>query len=133
MGHVLLDLDRSWAVYNSGDYHRFGPKVIGAPIPAMTAKVQALLEAGKEVRIFTARVNDVIFFNQAGLNSTEYLLDCEIRIAISTWCLEQIGRYLMITNSKTHEADELWDDRARQLIPNTGEFITDFPGLFDAW
>lgn len=35
-----------------------------------------------------------------------------------------IGRVLPITNIKDYQMIELWDDRAVQVIPNTGQPVT---------
>lgn len=43
-----------------------------------------------------------------------------IREMIESWCVEHIGHKLPITNVKDYGMIELWDDRAVQVIPNTG-------------
>lgn len=44
-----------------------------------------------------------------------------VRAHIERWCLEHIGIVLPVTNVKDYGMIELWDDRAVQVIPNTGE------------
>lgn len=40
---------------------------------------------------------------------------------IENWCLKHIGRKLVVTNVKDFDLLELWDDRAVQVIMNSGE------------
>src|SRR6185295_15163214 len=81
---------------------------IGEPVPAMLERVKEWLDAGIEVRIFTARVC------RTGDELTEALQP------IQCWCLEHIGCVLPVTNVKDFGMVELWDDRAVQVEPNTG-------------
>lgn len=91
-----------------------GPDVIGAPIPRMVARVRRWLDEGKAVKIFTARVS---------VDATEESMHEAIiaKRAIRDWCFKHIGQELPVTCKKDHGMVELWDDRAIQLIPNTGE------------
>jgi len=41
--------------------------------------------------------------------------------AIHQWCILHIGKQLRITCKKDYKMIELWDDRAVQVIPNTGK------------
>ena len=66
------------------------------------------MEEGHDVRIFTARV------------SHPDQVDAAVE-TIETWCLEHIGVVLPITNVKDYAMIELWDDRAVQVVTNTGE------------
>jgi hypothetical protein len=107
MGWIGVDLDGTIAHYDGWK----GPAHIGAPIPAMVERVQAWLKAGRQVKIFTARVgpqkdvNDII----------------RAREAIVKWCQVHIGQELEITATKDFACVEIYDDRAIQVIPNTGE------------
>ena len=101
-GWIGVDLDGTLAHYGGWQ----GPDHIGAPIAPMVERVKDWLAAGKDVRIFTARVA----FDEAG----------EARTAIQAWCLRHIGTELPITNVKDYGMVELWDDRAVQIITNTG-------------
>ena len=51
---IGVDLDGTLARYEQYE----GPMSIGEPIPEMVDRVKAWLAAGREVRIFTARVSD---------------------------------------------------------------------------
>jgi hypothetical protein len=87
-----------------------GPDIIGPPIPWMLKRVQRWLEEGQDVRIFTARVS-------------ESHPDEERRVAqeaIEHWCEHHLGRLLLVTYKKDAYMIEFWDDRAIQVIPNTG-------------
>ena len=104
-------------------YHNFkGAGVLGAPIPLMVDRVKKWLAEGKDVRIFTARVwhPDVT----SRVSEHEYNSRCaearEARIAIKQWCYDQFGRELPITCEKDYGCIEIWDDRAVQVIKNTG-------------
>lgn len=106
-GWIGVDLDGTIARYDGW----VGPQHIGAPIPRMVNRVKAWLAQGQEVRIFTARV---------ACDKEELGPVIE---AIEAWCVEHIGRTLPITNVKDFRMVELWDDRAVQVVPNTGEAV----------
>lgn len=105
-GWIGVDLDGTLARYEGWK----GTNHIGNPIPKMIERVKQWIEEGKEVRIFTARIADT---------NNDRNID-EVRILIEEWCYENIGKVLPITNVKDHGMIELWDDRAVQIIPNTG-------------
>lgn len=117
-GIIAVDLDGTLARYDhwQGEYH------IGEPIPEMVNRVKQWLAAGRDVRIFTARV---------------YGPDAESkRRVIEDWCRRYIGRVLPITCQKDPAMTEIWDDRAIQVLKNTGQpvkFAQDGePGRYDA-
>lgn len=100
-GWIGVDLDGTLAEYTGWK----GRTHIGRPIPAMRVRVLRWLAEGRDVRIFTARV-------------------CEDRpevvAAIEKWCIRHLRQKLPITNVKDFAMVEMWDDRAVQVIPNTG-------------
>jgi hypothetical protein len=98
-GWVGVDLDGTLAEYGGWQ----GAGVIGRPIIAMQERVRGWIAAGVDVRIFTARAGDPTSAS-----------------AIRLWCLEHLGRALTVTATKDFQMIELWDDRAVQVIPNTG-------------
>ena len=109
-GWIGVDLDGTLAHYESF----IGPEHIGAPIPAMVERVQRWLADGYEVRIFTARVSHD--------ETMPRIRDAAAAMkAIRLWCREHIGVELRVTNVKDYAMIELWDDRAVQVSPNTGE------------
>lgn len=103
-GWIGVDLDGTLAHYD----HWAGPTHIGPPISVMVERVKKWLVDGYEVRIFTARISDPVYRHM-------------IRTAIQDWTEEYIGRKLEVTNIKDYNMLELWEDRAVQVIPNTGE------------
>ena len=104
-GWIGVDLDGTVAHYESKQFPE-----IGRPIAPMVARIKAWLAEGVDVRIFTARVCDG---------------DPETVLAIQKWCAEHIGQVLPVTNVKDYAMVELWDDRAVQVIPNTGRTLAD--------
>ncbi len=108
-GWVGFDLDSTLAHY---DQWR-GIDHIGDPIPSMVLLLQAHLAAGREVRIFTARVG-----------TTKDDRDPEeARRHIEEWCLKHIGVVLPVTNMKDFGMIKLYDDRCVQVEPNTGVIL----------
>lgn len=93
---------------------------IGEPIWPMVNRVKEWLAEGKEVRIFTARVCIID-------NATDRVV-AEIVAAISEWCIEHIGQTLPVTCVKDYGMVELWDDRAVQLVTNTGLTLREYHG-----
>lgn len=101
-GWVGVDLDGTLAYYDKFK----GFNVIGEPIPTMLEKVQNLIDHGITVKIFTARATDAKNIP-----------------LIEKWCKKHFGVVLPVTNSKDMDMIELWDDRARQVLTNTGIFL----------
>lgn len=101
-GWTGVDLDGTLAQHDGWR----GSRYIGPPIPKMLARVKKWLKQGRIVKIFTARANDP-----------------DAIPAIKAWCREHIGQELEITATKDYSMFELWDDRAIQVIPNTGERV----------
>jgi GGDEF domain-containing protein len=102
---IGVDFDKTLAHYDTFK----GPEYTGAPLPEMVDRVKKALADGKNVKIFTARVAD----DPTG----------RARAALEAWSQEHIGRPLPITNVKDQYMSEIWDDRARQAVPNTGRMV----------
>lgn len=81
---------------------------IGENIEPMVERVRAWLAEGREVRIVTARV-------ARGFDPGQMHW-----LAVSQWSVKTFGQQLEVTAEKDPLMEELWDDRAIQLIPNTG-------------
>jgi len=96
-GHIAVDLDKTLATY-------YGPDMIGEPIPEMVARVQGWLQQGIPVKIFTARAVDS---EQIGV--------------VREWVQKNIGTDLEITNEKTPETLEIWDDKAINPLQESPE------------
>jgi hypothetical protein len=108
-----VDLDGTLAEYHGwvGRYN------IGAPIPAMVERVKKWLKDGEEVKVFTARAKDK---------------DPKVVRAIQRWCRQHVGVELDVVCEKDYGMIDLWDDRAVQVIPNTGEAVQDLVLLLQA-
>lgn len=115
-GWIGVDLDGTLA-----EYHGWLPGgCIGPPIMLMVHRVRRWLREGQEVRIMTARVSPRGgYSSEAGRTADQTFVD-EQRMLIAEWCIEHIGAVLPITHEKDFLMKELWDDRAVQVIPNTG-------------
>lgn len=94
--------------------HWRGPLHIGDPIMPMVRLVKQFLLEGKEVRIFTARVD--------GLGEAADVP--AMTKAIEAWCEDFIGVRLPVTNRKDMHMIRLYDDRAVQVVVNTGRLVT---------
>ena len=100
-GWIGVDLDGTLAHYDGWK----GIEHVGAPVPAMLERVKSWLDAGRTVKIFTARV----------CREAE-----EVTAHIHAWCATHGLPALEVTNIKDFGMIELWDDRAVQVVPNTG-------------
>jgi len=110
---IAVDFDGTLATYNGFK----GVEVLGEPIPAMIVKVKQALAEGADVTIFTARVNPGDGGGQDALDATRsYLL-------IAAWCQKHLGQILAISHEKSRRFKEMWDDRAKQVLKNTGVFL----------
>jgi hypothetical protein len=121
-GWIAIDLDGTLACYEgwvSVDY-------IGPPIPAMVARVKQWLAEGKDIRIFTARVDGGTVALSMGNPEGEKFRDREhVQAVIEAWCLRHLGQIVPITNTKDYGMIELWDDRCIQIEKNTGRALVD--------
>ncbi len=131
---IAVDIDGTLAMQEPGPWDGS----IGAPIPAMVERVKTWLAEGKEVRIYTARVwplgthdeAEVSYrrpeyddFGGGGLSvtRTERAMEAVIQYhMIQAWCLKHFGRVLPVTCIKDPKMIEQWDDRAVQVVKNTG-------------
>ena len=100
---IGVDLDGTLAFYNGWEGH----DKIGKPIPKMMARVKKWISQGKTVVIFTARAH----------GGERY------KAPIRQWVKDNGLPDLEITNVKTPDMKEIWDDRAIQVKVNTGEPI----------
>lgn len=100
---IGVDLDGTLADFTDGWQ---GIDHIGEPLWPMVERVIQWLDEGKKVKIFTARADTP-----------------ETIPYIRTWLRDKAGLpYDMpITNVKDSTMSQIWDDRAVQMHPNTGE------------
>jgi hypothetical protein len=108
-GWIGVDLDGTLARYDGFK----GLNHIGEPIQPMVDRVTRWLALGREVRIMTARVSQSIYRPRS---EDVFRTVC----AIEDWCEQHLGQRLKVTCIKDFEMVELWDDRAVQVIENTG-------------
>lgn len=110
---IGFDLDGTLAHNECGWRHDW--RNIGQPIGPILELVKKYLAEGRDVRIFTARVDG----NWMG----EKVAVSEVRKTIEDWCLLHIGKVLPITNRKDTHMEVLFDDRAIHVERNTGRII----------
>ncbi len=105
---IGVDLDGTWAMHGTwrGELH------IGEPIARMTERVKAWLAAGVQVRVMTARAQRS--YEHGGEPNPDVIN------AIQDWTEKVVGKRLRVTNEKDYGMIQLWDDRAVQVIVNTG-------------
>lgn len=120
-GWIGVDFDGTLVMDNPDGFPS-----IGAPIPKMVNRVKGWLESGREVRIFTARVGpctdeDVaaVGLTNAGGDTAMWWIVYQRRL-LEEWCEIYLGQKLTITATKDFNMVELWDDRAVQVVSNTG-------------
>lgn len=117
-GWIGVDLDGTLAHYDGW----VSEKHIGDPVPAMLFRVKKWLADGKDVRIFTARVDGGQVAILAGDPLGTKFQDVDaVRRVIEDWCLLHIGQVIPVTNKKDYGMIELWDDRAIRVQANHGE------------
>lgn len=104
---IGVDLDGTLSMYPPEQ-----GQAIGSPIKKMVDRVKRWLQEGRVVRIVTARVSSQMGGAKEIFEQTQQ---------INAWCHEHIGAGLPVTSEKDFSMIELWDDRAVQVIPNTGK------------
>ena len=125
-GWLAVDLDGTLTEWD-GVWR--DPSYIGAPIARTVRRVKHWLNQGKDVRIFTARVwvpnlgLGVVSTSADAAWQRHYAEAKECRKAIDAFCTQQFGRTLPITCEKDRHAVLILDDRAQQVVPNTGALV----------
>ncbi len=99
---IGVDLDGTLAYYDEWK----GIEHIGDPIPSMLFRIKKWLNDGIKVKIFTARA-----------------CTPEAIPYIEQWLVNNELPILEVTNMKDYSMIELWDDRAIQVIPNSGKRV----------
>ena len=105
-GWIGFDLDGTLAVYNGWK----GAETIGEPIAPMVELVKQFLRNGHTVKIFPARVASCLTEQQRA----------QARASIAAWTKQHIGTELEAVSEKDFNMIEYYDDRAIQVIFNTG-------------
>lgn len=122
IGWIGVDLDGTLAEYHRGDMDKHGVTYIGAPIQKMLDRVKGWLADKKIVKIVTARVGIPSELDREERRARE-AEQLGIRQAITKWCKTNVGQVLEVTCRKDFGMVELWDDRAVQVISNTGDRV----------
>ena len=117
---IGVDLDGTIAYYDKW----VSPEHIGKPIKFMIEKVKERMAIGDvEIKIFTARVAETsLKNNNNGLIDNKDFADRQRKI-IQDWCEEHLGERLEVTATKDFNCIQIWDDRAKQVVPNKGVFL----------
>ncbi len=102
-GWIGVDLDGTLAEYDGWK----GEEHIGNPVLSMVDRIKQWIKDDVGVKIFTARYHN-------GPKQIERIQD---------WLEEQGLPRLQVTATKDFCMYELWDDRAIQVIPNTGKRV----------
>lgn len=113
-GWCACDLDGTLAFYDKWR----GSDHVGEPVPLMVERIKTILASGTEVRIFTARASPAAIALNG--DTRESVLK-----PIDDWCMKHLGRTFPITHEKDMAMHHLYDDRAKQIVPNTGELVED--------
>jgi hypothetical protein len=131
-GWIGVDLDGTLF-----EYHEWvGWNVFGAPIPQMIHRVQRWIVEGREVRIVTARVDLPINDGQSEPIPSYYkthvcrvtgekFSDRMMVRAVQAHCVAHGLPALRVQCHKGVDMIELWDDRAVQVVPNTGRTLAE--------
>lgn len=107
-GVILVDLDGTLA------HDRGVRNWVGEPIMPMVLRVQNWIQAGYEVRIFTARVAP----DEDETRNLE-----ATRQMIGDWSEQVIGTRLSVTCIKDRRTKAIYDDRAWRVETNTGRIL----------
>lgn len=107
---IGVDLDATLAHYDTWP----ADGSVGKPVAKMVKRVKQWLEDGEDVRIVTARA---CFDADKGAVPK---FDKEQVKIIEAWCKEHLGQALPVQFWKDRFMAELWDDRAVQIVANTG-------------
>jgi hypothetical protein len=111
-------------LYGSLAYHEKGSHLegIGAPIAPAVALAKSFIAKGYEVRICTARVwcpQDERWMPEKAREVARQ------KLMIMDWTEKHIGKRLQVTCEKDPGMLVLFDDRAIQVIRNTGMAVFD--------
>lgn len=120
-GWIGVDLDGTLAFYEDW----MGWNVFGDPILLMQRRVRHWLAQDVEVRIFTARVgHDDEVVHECRVTGERFTNEMMAK-AIQDWTEKHCGARLTVTCFKDVHMIEYWDDRAVQVVPNTGRTIAE--------
>ena len=110
-GWIGVDLDGTLAHYDQWQ----GIEHVGKPVERMCNRVRIWLASGKTVKIMTARVSG---------HKDHDLID--VCMPIWDFCRREFGQTLEITCVKDMHMVSLWDDRAVEIVANTGMTLEEY-------
>jgi hydroxymethylpyrimidine pyrophosphatase-like HAD family hydrolase len=129
---IGVDMDGTLAHY---DDKALPWNIFGPPIPRMVERIQGWLLQSKTVIIVTARVFPYIHGVEQKLDPDHKWQSCLVTGArfsienmlevIGDYTERHVGQRLAATCAKDYRMLQLWDDRAVQVIPNTGRTLHD--------
>lgn len=125
-GWIGVDLDGTLAHYTEWTAWN----AFGKPIQPMVDRVRRWLADGITVKIVTARVRpfnpktDNVKTERCYKTGTKFS-NRDMMSAIQDWTEKHIGKRLPVTCSKDVSMVELWDDRAVQVVSNTGRTLAE--------
>jgi len=136
MGWIGVDMDGTCAHYPDApkDKWAFKWSDIGGPIVLMMNRIRTWVSQKQEVRIVTARVFPYIhgapnpesdYAPTQCLVSGEFFTPLDMVRVIQAYTLLHVGKALPVTCAKDYHMIELWDDRAVQVVPNTGRTLAE--------
>lgn len=131
-GWIGVDLDGTCFTYHEW----VGWNVFGEPIAPMIERIRGWLAEGRDVRVVTARVGLPFHYHP---NETFYgvskrhkcrvtgvlFSDADMIDAIQDLFQRHVGRRLPVQCYKDADMTQLWDDRAVQIVPNTGATLAE--------
>lgn len=122
-GWIAVDWDGTVVEYHGWTkWNEFG-----APIMPMVERIRAWLDAGQDVRIFTARMplpQDEAL-EQTCYKTGEKFTGVMMKKAIADHCEKIIGTRLRAQCYKDLHTIEIWDDRAVGVVANVGTTLVD--------
>lgn len=126
--HALQNDQKAWiAVDLDGTLARWDHYVafdsIGEPIPGMVDRVRRWVELGFQVKVLTARLHDS--GERYCKLSARWYTRADVVRAVQRWTSTHIGCPLPVTCCKDEHMIEQWDDRAVQVITNTGRTLAE--------
>ena len=120
-GWIGVDFDGTLAHYDKW----VGWNVFGEPIMPMVERVRRWLAHDVEVRIMTARVGVEPRDECRCYVTKAVFTNEEMAKAIQDWTEKHLGARLTVTCVKDSGMIELWDDRAVQVVANTGRTLAE--------
>lgn len=117
---IGVDFDGTLATYDVWvPWNEFGK-----PIMPMVKRVRDWLKKGVTVKIVTARVSFTGGVSVCMVTGVEFTNEMMIS-AMQDWTDAHCGARLPVQCHKDYRMLELWDDRAVQVIPNTGRTLAE--------